>query len=104
MTQERASSARYEKDAALNTISAKRMADGLYIEYRFGDADGEDMKTFWKQKGIRYAVRSFQGEQYITMVPLSADESEEKLPCVMIMQEVDAFNPHQAVTAFGYFE
>lgn len=94
----------FDKDALIHSQVGKDLAEAIYYEYAFDDAEDPRLLQEWEARGIRCEFHDKNGEQWITLAPLSAyDAPAKKLPCMCIMHEVNRFDPHQAITAFSYY-
>lgn len=98
------SNAAYDYDQLINSAIGKKMAATMTLEYNFDDASDPGLMALWDNMGLKCEFHDKCGEQWVTFVPKQAlEEPEKKLPCVCIMQEVNRFDPHQAVTGFACF-
>ncbi|MCC8100953.1 MAG: hypothetical protein LIP11_01375 [Clostridiales bacterium] len=94
----------YDKEALINSPVGRDLAQAMYLEYHYDDAEDPELLRYWDDMGLKCEFHDKKGEQWITFVPKAAyEQTEEKLPCVCIFQEVNRFDPHQAVTGFAYF-
>lgn len=94
----------YDYDVLINSGVGRDLAKAMYLEYQYDDAEDPGLMRYWDDMGLNCEFHDKNGEQWVTFVPKAAlEQDEEKLPCVCILQEVNRFDPHQAVTAFAYF-
>jgi hypothetical protein len=94
----------YDYDALINSGVGRDLAKAMYLEYTYDDAEDPGLMQYWEDMGLKCQFHDKNGEQWVTFVPKAAlEQQEEKLPCVCILQEVNRFDPHQAVTGFAYF-
>ena len=104
ITTPRNSNLGYDQDTLINSEIGKELAEAIWYEYAFDDAEDPNLLKEWEARGIKCEFHEKNGEQWITFAPLSAyDTPEKKLACMCIMHEVNRFDPHQAVTAFSYY-
>ncbi len=97
------SDAAYLPENVIHTAVGRKLAKAMYLEYKYDDARDPELVEYWHHMGLQCDFHDKNGEQWIMFVPRSAlEEKEKKIPCMCIMQEVDRFDPHQAVTAFSY--
>jgi pimeloyl-ACP methyl ester carboxylesterase len=100
----RASNLAFDRDAFINSGLGKDMAEAMFLEYEYDDVRDPRLLKLLEDKGIKCEFHDKNSEQWITIVPLSAYENPgNKLPCMCIFQEVNKFDPHQAITAFSYY-
>ena len=98
------SNAAYNYDQLINSAVGKKLAATMALEYEYDDAEDPRLLEYWDKMGLKCEFHDKNGEQWVTFVPKQALENPEaRLPCVCIMQEVNRFDPHQAVTGFACF-
>lgn len=94
----------YDYDQLIHSAVGKKLAEAMALEYDYDDAEDPDLLAHWDAMGLKCEFHDKNGEQWITFVPKDdLEHPERKLPCVCIFQEVNRFDPHQAVTGFAYF-
>lgn len=94
----------YDRTTLLNSEVGKKLADAMYLEYAYTNAEDPKLLQHWEDMGVRCEFHEKKGEQWITFAPLSSYEKDAKaLPCMCIFHEVNRFDPHQAITAFSFF-
>ncbi len=99
-----ASNLTYDRESLLNSEAGRKMAEAMRFEYEFDDAKDPALLQIWEDMGVRCEFHAKNGEQWISFVPVNAhNDQKEKLPCMCILQEVNEFDPHQAVTAFSFY-
>ena len=99
-----ASNLAYNKESLINSITGMKLAKAIAMEYEFDDARDPVLLTKFANMGLLCEFHETLGEQWITFTPDNTrTRNKEKLPCVCILQEVNRFDPHQAVTAFSFF-
>jgi len=91
----------YDYDQLIHSAIGKKLAQAMSLEYDYDDAEDPRLLSYWDDMGLKCEFHDKNGEQWVTFVP--KDSNLKKLPCVCIFQEVNRFDPHQAVTAFAYF-
>lgn len=97
------SNAAYDYDQLIHSAVGKKLAECMALEYDYDDAEDPGLMAYWDAMGLNCEFHDKNGEQWITFVPKDAlEHPEKKLPCVCIFQEVNRFDPHQAVTGFAY--
>lgn len=96
----------YDYDQLINSAVGKKMAAAMALEYDYDDAEDPGLMAHWDAMGLNCEFHDYEGEQWITFVPkASLEQPQSKLPCVCIFQEVNRFDPHQAITGFAcYYE
>lgn len=96
----------YDYDQLINSAVGKKLAAAMALEYDYDDAEDPGLMAHWDSMGLRCEFHDFEGEQWVTFVPKDALENpQKKIPCVCIFQEVNRFDPHQAITGFAcYYE
>ena len=94
----------YDYDQLIHSAVGKKLAQAMALEYDYDDAEDPTLLAHWDAMGLKCEFHDKNGEQWITFVPKeSLENPDKKLPCVCIFQEVNRFDPHQAVTGFAYF-
>lgn len=94
----------FNREWFVNSATARKMAEGLEIEYRFASVYDPGFAEYWENRGLRFEVHHYRGERWMTLVPLSAFERpEQKLPVLLALQEVYPGNEHLAVASMSYF-
>ena len=96
----------YDYDQLINSAVGKKLAAAMALEYDYDDAEDPGLMAHWDNMGLCCEFHDFEGEQWVTFVPKDAlKDPRKKIPCVCIFQEVNRFDPHQAVTGFAcYYE
>lgn len=93
----------YDYDALIHSEIGRKLAEGMALEMNYDSADDPDLLKYWDYMGLRCDFHEKDGEQWIMFLPKQAlDEPEKKIPVVCIFQEVNRFDPHQAITGFSY--
>ncbi len=88
----------------LHSATGKRMAKGFAVEHAFRDIHQPGYIAYWKKMGLDIGVHETKGERWITYSPVGIDkDSEEKLPVVVIMQEVNYSNEHLPINGVSCF-
>lgn len=94
----------FDRDRYLHSATARKMAEGLAMEYRFNTVFDPGFAAYWAQRGLKFEVHSYRGERWMTMTPASALENpDKKLPVLLALQEVYPGNEHLAVASLSYF-
>ena len=94
----------YDMEALINSPVGRDLAMAMHLEHTYDDAEDPELMQYWDNMGLKCEFHEKEGEQWVTFIPKAAlEQTEEKLPCVCILQEVNRFDPHQAVTGFAYF-
>ncbi len=94
----------YDLGKLINSEVGRKLAEAVYLEYEYADAEDPALIAHWENMGLDFRFHEHRGERWAAFVPKDAkDAPDTKLPCVCIFQEINAFDPHQAVTGFAYF-
>jgi hypothetical protein len=90
----------------IHSACGRKMTDGMLLEHTYPNASDPGLLKYWQAMGLRYESHAKNGEQWLSIAPLSAsEEPEKKLPVMLILQEVSATNAFQAVNALSlYYE
>ncbi|MGM9522777.1 MAG: hypothetical protein ACI3VB_09930 [Oscillospiraceae bacterium] len=97
------SSLYYDRERMLHSATAERMMEGIAMDRRFLSCEQEGFAEYWDNMGLKYEVHYTKGERWLTFTPKSLLESEnEKLPLLIVMQEVGSANDHLAITSINY--
>jgi len=96
----------FDLNRHVHSACGKAMADGMLLEYRFKSLADTEFISFWEQKGLCFESHQFKGERWISLVPLNIDDFyTEKLPVMVIFQEVNSINDFRPVSALSsYYE
>lgn len=98
------SNAAFNYDQLIHSAVGKKMAEAMALEYEYDDAEDPGLMAYWDAMGLDCTFHDYQGEQWVTFLPKDAlEHPEKKLPCVCILQEVNRFDPHQAITGFACY-
>lgn len=105
----------YEELRAVNSGTGRNMAEGMVLEHAYRDAKDPGMIEHFRNMGLNCEFHTCHGEQYVTFTPRAVVKGlekkgdfapegtyEEKIPLLIVMQEVNDVNSHQAITAFTY--
>jgi pimeloyl-ACP methyl ester carboxylesterase len=99
---ESAGNSAYDRQALINSATGRKLAQAMHVEFEYDDVRDTALLSRWNDMGLVCAFHEKEGEQWITFTPAAADK-ENKLPCVCILQEVNRFDPHQAITAVSFY-
>lgn len=95
--------AAYLPDKVVFSVEGKKMAEAISLELQYNDAKDPKLLRHFDDMGLKYDFNQFRGEQWIMFTPKAVlKKPDKKIPVMCILQEVGAFDPHQAVTAFSY--
>lgn len=90
----------FDADRHIHSASGRKMADGMLLENKYADPMDPDLLKHWQGMGIRFDSHRKNGEQWLSLAPISAyEEPEKKLPVMLIFQEVRS--PFQALLALS---
>ena len=94
---------RFDREWLVHSGVGRRMAEGLRIENDYNYVEDPALIAEMEGRGLIYKVcYSGMGDRYIIAAPRQAVEEKEKLPVVLVFQEVYGGNEHLAVTANSY--
>lgn len=94
---------RFDRDWLIHSEIGKQMAQDMLYEYKYNYVEDKNLIAEMAAKGLIYDVKYNEyDERYIVAFPREAYEKGEKLPVVVIFQEVYGGNEHLAVTANSY--
>lgn len=98
------SNANYDFERVLHSESGKKMAEGMVLEYDCNKVTDSEFLTYWDHMGIVYESHETKYRRWKATLPKGAAENQdEKLPVICVMQEVNHANEHLAVTEASYF-
>ena len=103
LSMENWSSEGYELDRLVHSESGRRLAEGMAIEYEFDTTYDPAFIDYWKRRGMTYVNHVTANRRWKMAIPTQALETGEKLPVLIVMQEVNHANEHLAVTETSYF-
>ena len=93
----------YNKEELIHGEVGRKLAEGMALEMNYDDAEDPALLAYWENMGLQCDFHDKNGEQWIMFTPKQAfEEPEKKLPVVCLFQEVNRFDPHQAITGFSY--
>lgn len=93
----------YNKEELIHGEIGRKLAEGMALEMNYDDAEDPALLAYWENMGLRCDFHEKNGEQWIMFTPKQAfEEPDKKLPVVCLFQEVNRFDPHQAITGFSY--
>ncbi len=96
--------AAYDADRFVHTLAAKRLAEPLTLEYRYSSDKDPELLHYWEKMGLHYETHDFNHERYVTMTPMSVyDDPQNKIPILLIFQEVYYYNDHLPIEAAAYW-
>lgn len=101
ITGDASSNLTFDRQALINSGVGRDLAKAMWYEYAFDDATDPSLLQLWNDMGLACEFHKFKGEQWVSFCPLSTNR--QKLPCMCILQEVNKFDPHQAITGFSYY-
>lgn len=94
----------YDPGWILHTPAAQRDVEALRLEYSFASDDEEGFLTHLSNMGLEYKAHDYRHEKYVTLAPRSVLENgKEKLPAILVFQEVYYYNPHLSIEAVAYW-
>lgn len=95
---------KFDREKFIHSEQGKVMAEGLRIEYDYDSIDDPAFQEFWDKKGLEVRSHDFDNYQWISCAPKAClEKTDEKLPVVLIFQEVTYQDKHQPVTALGSY-
>ncbi len=93
----------FDVERVLHSEAGAKMAEALALEYDYSTILEPDFAGYWAKMGLRFEIHKTRGERWTTVTPeCSFDHPGEKLPVVVILQEVNYSNEHLAVNAMSY--
>lgn len=94
----------FELEKVLHSATGRRMANGFYIEHTFRNITDPDYAAYWLAQGLKVGIHRTKGERWVVYAPSSATLGQlEKLPVVIIMQEVNDSNEHLPIKGVSCF-
>lgn len=94
----------FDRERFLRSDTARKMAEGLAMEYRFDTVFQEGFAAYWASRGLDFEVHEYCGERWMTMVPSALKGAKDvMLPVLIALQEVYPGNEHLAVASMSYF-
>lgn len=100
---------KFDKEGFIHSSQGRAMADELRIEFDYDSGNDPAFLKKWDDMGLEVKSHDYKDYQWISAVPKGyLGQSEQKLPAVLIFQEVTYQDPHQVVAATaaykGYME
>lgn len=79
------------------------MAQESALNAQFPDCQSPELIKYFADMGVKCVHHDYEGENWVSCVPIDAIGKEEKLPCVAIFGEMGLFNSSGVVSIFGAF-
>lgn len=96
---------KFDREQFIHSEQGRALADELRLEYDFDYGDDPEFLDYWDGRGLEVASHDFNKYQWISCVPKAyLGQNEEKLPVVLIFQEVTYQDRHQPVTALAAYK
>ena len=92
----------FDRERAIHSGMGERMMQGIALERDFDSFADEGLRDYYAAMGAIYQVSETKGERWISVAPRCAAETDEKLPLMVVFQEVGSGNEHLAITAQSY--
>lgn len=87
-----------------HSLMGKLQAEGMALEHDYPSADDRALIAKWDKMGLEYASHFHaNGDQWVTLTPKCAFESDEKIPCLVIMKEPRPCIPSALLTAMQFY-
>ncbi len=97
------SSTQYDRQRFLHSMTGERMMQGIAMDHDYDFCDDPAFAEYWDRMGVQLLLHETAGNRWLTFTPKSAlEEGAEKLPLMIVMQEVGSANEHLAVTSINY--
>lgn len=95
----------FDLDALIHSETGFKLAEASALNAMFMDSQDPKMFDFFDNMGVECTHHELQGENWVSFVPKSVEESGSKLPCVAIFGEMGLFNSPGVLSIFGtYYE
>lgn len=92
----------FSYDRLVHSHIGRRMADAMRLEFDYDTADDPEVIHQMETMGLDCRYHETSNRGWVTVVPKSAlDHPNEKLPCMMIMQEIVKVDPHSVLCAYS---
>lgn len=94
----------YDVERFKHSLMAQRLIEPISLERKYTCDDNPELLKFWEKHGVKYETHEKNHERWVTLTPLSAfDHPQEKIPVILIFQEVYFCNDHLPVEAGSYW-
>jgi len=94
----------FNLDRHIHSACGRKMAEAMELEHKYEDAQDTRLLKLLESKGLRYESHDKNGQQWVSVAPLNAyDKGAEKIPVMLIFQEVTFINKYQPVIALSSF-
>jgi hypothetical protein len=101
---ERFSNAAFDRERFIHSDTGRKLTAGMRLEYQYDRGDDPGLLSYWEEMGLEFESHDKGGERWTTLAPLCAYEKRaNKLPVLLLMQEVNYSNDHMVVSALSYF-
>ncbi len=95
---------KFDRERFIHSRQGEALAENLRIEYDYDSFDDPAFLAHWEEMGLEVKSHDFEDYQWISCAPKSwLGQREEKLPAVLIFQEVTYQDPHQPVAALAAY-
>lgn len=92
-----------DPDRLVHSSAGKRMAEFMTYEHDFEDARNPELKACWDKYGLDCEFHQHKYDQWISLVPKGAMEGGEKLPLVVVFQDIPQASVHTPLTAWSQY-
>ena len=87
-----------------HSVAGKRMAEMMCPEHDFDSIHDPGLKPVWDGLGLSVEFHMHRYDRWISCVPKCAlEDPEEKLPLVVIFQDIQQCSPHTPLIAFSQY-
>ena len=96
---------KFDREKYIHSEQGRALAKELRIEFDYDYGDDPAFLKYWDEKGVEVASHDYDNYQWISCVPKGyLGQNEEKLPVVLIFQEVTYQDRHQPVSALAAYK
>lgn len=94
---------RFDTQRLICSKGGRKMAAAIALEHEYQTIYDPGYAEYWENMGLRFDIHETEGRRWLVFAPKQQLETGQRLPLVLIMQEVYRGNEHLAVTAASYF-
>jgi len=95
---------KFDREKFIHSEQGRLLAEGLRLEHDFDFGDDPEFLKYWDARGVEVASHDHNNYQWISCAPKAClEQPDEKLPVVLIFQEVTYQDRHQPVNALASY-
>lgn len=90
-----------DSDWQIHSEFGRKMLDAMHFNERFASCKDPEVLKYWDDMGLIYGSHYFNDERWVIFSP--KEPKAEKLPCVVVITEVNEPDDHGPIAGFATF-